>query len=459
MIPLANDTRQAIGDFADKVENRSLLFEKMVLSKSWGHEGRFNDANRFNVLRACSSGDVLILEDQKAAQYTAGSHRARPQVKEEAAYRAKVAGALAQVRVDSPELAQRQVDQANQFLAWLEQSYQGRCVTFVGRLGGRLLINMAGGVQENAGLALDRCFGLPFIPGSAVKGVARAYALWDIRRTEDRVVKLNKLRLALLAFGFTQPDITRKKNTVGDFLWAANDDGLIKEATKPWTTSEAFKGLLSFLPAYPTETPTVVAEVLTPHPRAGERREPHPIFFPAVEHDSLFGFALVVTRTVENIEFTPVLEQAGAWLRAAITEQGIGAKTGAGYGWFIIDPQAQEKRRAAMAEMTQKNEQDRIKAQAEAAAADALAKAQADTAIMARFKALPPDQFRARLNKFEFTDTRFWPTSGEEANPVFQLSLLQLLLADDALRAEMASKSKGAKALKNLAAKFNRPLP
>ena len=44
------------------------------------------------------------------------------------------------------------------------------------QLQSRLMVNMAGGVMENAGLCLDR-FGLPYIPGSAVKGCARRTAL------------------------------------------------------------------------------------------------------------------------------------------------------------------------------------------------------------------------------------------------------------------------------------------
>jgi len=44
------------------------------------------------------------------------------------------------------------------------------------QLQSRLMVNMAGGVMENAGLLLDR-FGLPYIPGSAVKGCARRAAL------------------------------------------------------------------------------------------------------------------------------------------------------------------------------------------------------------------------------------------------------------------------------------------
>src|ERR1035437_3544712 len=97
MIPLAKDTRNAIGAFADKVENRSLLFQKMVLAKNWGHEARFNDANRFNVLRACSSGGKLLGEDRDAA---ASKARRGGRNADAAAYKAKVAGAMASVRVD-----------------------------------------------------------------------------------------------------------------------------------------------------------------------------------------------------------------------------------------------------------------------------------------------------------------------------------------------------------------------
>lgn len=48
------------------------------------------------------------------------------------------------------------------------------------QLQSRLMVNMAGGVMENAGLCLDR-FGLPYIPGTAVKGCARRAALAALR--------------------------------------------------------------------------------------------------------------------------------------------------------------------------------------------------------------------------------------------------------------------------------------
>ena len=49
--------------------------------------------------------------------------------------------------------------------------------TFTTKLCSRLIVNSAGGVLENAGLSLHRNLGYPFIPGSAVKGVAR-HAAW-----------------------------------------------------------------------------------------------------------------------------------------------------------------------------------------------------------------------------------------------------------------------------------------
>ena len=353
MIPLAKDTREAVGAFADKVENRSLLFEKMVLAKNWGHAvERFNDANRFNVLRASKDGGELLSEDCSLALKKVRSPKTKPHVKEENEYKAKVAGALATVNVDRADLSRRQAENSLQFLGLLERSYSSRSRTFVGQLGGRLLINMAGGVQENAGMALDRCFGLPFLPGSAVKGVTRNAALWDILNEKDAATRANKLRIALLAFGFIGQDIGSK----GDFTWAAGGDkNMVRTARDAFTNSDTFRGVLSFLPAYPSSEPEIMAEVLTPHPRANNaasgQGDPRPLFFPAVREGSSFGFAILATWVPGRVDLSEVLDQADQWLRQAITSTGIGAKTGAGYGWFTIDPAAEEKRREEMAEL------------------------------------------------------------------------------------------------------------
>lgn len=430
MIPLAKDTREAIGAFAEKVENRSLLFEKMVLAKNWGHEtDRFNDANRFNVLRACSDGGALLGEDRESAQAKANSPRASDHVRSEARYKARVAGALANMSVENSDHAKRQAENALEFLSLLEKSYEGRSHTFVGELAGRLLINMAGGVQENAGIALDRCFGLPFVPGSAVKGITRHAALWDISRTRDPEEKKRKLRLALLAFGFIGQDIRNK----GDFVWAAGSAALVAEVGKPFTNQDSFKGLLSFLPAYPATPPRLVAEVLTPHPRANiaanphlhpkPKTEPRPIFFPAVDRGSSFAFAIIQSWLPDGADGAAVLAQAGAWLREAVTVEGVGAKTGAGYGWFTIDPQAEERRRAQMAQMAQAAEA-KARTEAEAAAAQA--------AEEARVAAMTPEQKAtealAQLGQQAFAE---FAKSLSDKSEVEQRAFLALIKSSD----------------------------
>ena len=64
---------------------------------------------------------------------------------------------------------------------WVADSSTGpQAQLLYAQLQSRLMVNMAGGVMENAGLCLDR-FGLPYIPGSAVKGCARRTALAALR--------------------------------------------------------------------------------------------------------------------------------------------------------------------------------------------------------------------------------------------------------------------------------------
>jgi CRISPR type III-B/RAMP module RAMP protein Cmr6 len=364
MIAQAADTRRTLGDFASNVENRSLLFEKYVLAKSWGHEAKFNDANRFNVIRATTGGRRLLNE---AAQESEGRIRGRntqAHVREQHEYRKKVALGLAHIGVDDASLVALRVKSSLTFLGLLEKSYPERHRTFVGELGGRLLINLAGGVQENAGISLDRCFGLPLIPGSAVKGVSRHHALWEIRTCEDQSERKNLLRMALLTFGYGSQDLElKKKKAATNWAWAVEDSQeLLQEVVQENKLPKEFKGLISFLPATPASEKNlrIVAEGITPHtvqtdnPKtnqsAGEESQ-HltPLAFPAVERGSQFAFSLILNRELAGVtdpEYQVLLETVLGWLKGAVTGTGIGAKTSAGFGWFSIDEEAAEKRKA-----------------------------------------------------------------------------------------------------------------
>jgi CRISPR type III-B/RAMP module RAMP protein Cmr6 len=343
MIPMSPDVRRLVGDWADQVDNRSLLHEKFSLPKVWDVEdgGRLNDAGRWSVLRIVARGADLLRGDATRLRREAGGRNTQPHVRERKERDAAIADNMAKVAQLDRKLAQVANTNATRLLADLSRSYGGNVATFEATLGARLMVNLAGGVVENAGIALDRCFGLPLIPGSAVKGITRAQALWEIKeaRPED---KPPLLRFAMLLFGFGAIDIKGK----GDFAWAGGAAEAKSVSDKLGTTD--FKGCACFLPAYPTTPPELVVDMVNPHyteyyrggrTKATDDESPIPNYFPAVKEGTTFGFAVLLNRCVPDVvgvTSSDLLQQARQWLERAVTQKGAGAKTAAGYGWFEL---------------------------------------------------------------------------------------------------------------------------
>lgn len=339
MIPMARDVRGLIGDFADGVDNRSLLYQKFTLPKVWGQFAKVNDAGRWSVLRIVSRGAVLLKKDVERMEYSAGGRNVRPENAEKLQRDAQIARKLSVIALPDPDLAKKAAENARRLLADLDKSQAGAVATFQARLGGRLIVNQAGGVVENAGICLDRCFGLPYLPGSAVKGIARAQAIIEIKELAGEH-RERLLQLAMMLFGFGGNDLSVK----GDFALDRNPQ--LAQALAKRLKAKEFKGIASFLPAYPTEPPKLVVDMVNPHHRkyyrsrgdlpATDDEDPMPNYFPAVEAGCRFGFAVVLNRIPTECPFTAkeLLETAQRWLEQAITRKGAGAKTAAGYGWF-----------------------------------------------------------------------------------------------------------------------------
>lgn len=156
---------------------------------------------------------------------------------------------------------------------------------------GRLLVNHTGGIVENSNLSLHRFFGCPTIPGSALKGIARNAARFD----ED------KERFAR--------------------VFGGAEKGKSDQA-----------GSVSFLMAIPENDKwKLVVDVLTSH-QGSDTKNPVPVFFPAVETGATFRFTVAPTARTKDGD----LEFAVKYLKEALSENGVGAKTAAGYGWFEI---------------------------------------------------------------------------------------------------------------------------
>jgi len=205
-------------------------------------------------------------------------------------------------------------------------SLGGKCVHVVGTAAGRILINQQSSVLENSGLCFHRNFGLPYIPGSAIKGATRHYAWEQWKNCQSDDEKRNLAKQISDTFGYP-----------------TNDKGLDNFIEKNGICKSEASGNVAFLAAVAQVSkktpppPQLVMEVATPHhkdyyggkgTKAFDNEDPVPIFFPAIEAGTKFDFFLVALKKDADLEF------AKKMLEGMLCKNGIGAKTASGFGWF-----------------------------------------------------------------------------------------------------------------------------
>lgn len=152
---------------------------------------------------------------------------------------------------------------------------------------------------ENAGICLHRPLGFAYIPATALKGLARAYAI--------------------LAEGKSESDETFVR-VFGTSGRAARSGGVV------------------FHDAWPTSWPRLVLDIANSHHRdyyggtgaPGDWEHPVPVNFLTVAKGTEFELALSARRA-EDRELVPV---ARRWLEGGLVHLGVGAKTASGYGWM-----------------------------------------------------------------------------------------------------------------------------
>lgn len=176
----------------------------------------------------------------------------------------------------------------------------------------RLAVGLAGQVNAHEiSLALHGTYGWPVIPGSALKGLAAAWAMSPDSKVEPGDVER--------VLGGPRPGAGRP-----------GGDG-----------PAAAMGNVRFLDAIPDERPVaVVADVVTPHVKpyydsmAAPSPEPVP---PAEYHNPVPLTFLTVRGDYAAVLYGPDeqdLDLAVEWLTRAGDEFGAGAKTAAGYGYL-----------------------------------------------------------------------------------------------------------------------------
>ena len=390
-IPIAGDVAELIGNSAEKVENRSLLLDKFAFHKNWGlGDLKANDAHRWTLLRVSEGGSSVLLREAQNRRDEAGRLAVRnPEKTKRLREEADIAQTLASTQAETKDAAQLRARHTRRFLALFRAAYAQRAVLTIAQLEGRLAINLADSLIHNAGISLDRLFGLPFIPGSALKGVCR-HAAFEELKSADAKGQEKLFHLFRAIFGTADTDF---KN------------GDLRQYQRYLSGQpENQKGEVSFLPAYPINAAHVVVDLTNVHYPlyyGGDRKrnipaglseslseeKPQPNPFPAVKTGAQFAFCLVLNGITDNTE---LLTHAKRWLEQALTVHGLGAKTASGYGWFSLCPDVLEQ---LLNEERREEEAAAMKIRVES---EAQAKAEKEAA---RRSAMPPEE----LAKERFT--------------------------------------------------------
>lgn len=177
-------------------------------------------------------------------------------------------------------------------------------------------------------------YGFPILPGSSLKGLARAFGLAELSEHSGiSIADLDNL-LAKETDEEYQTGLDTYQISVA-IQSEFNDFRLI------FGTQE-YAGKAIFFDAIPVKKPKLMLDIMNPHyPRFYQGSEPPtnwqspiPIYFITVAPQVEFHFAVGWRSRPENQAEIDQQKKAVYWLQKGLTDLGAGAKTSAGYGYF-----------------------------------------------------------------------------------------------------------------------------
>jgi len=161
----------------------------------------------------------------------------------------------------------------------------------------RMVVGLGSGSVLETAMTMHPVYGFPYIPGSSLKGLTRAWA-----EAESGVNKK-----------------------------------LIDDIFGPAESQDASQGKVIFFDAMPKKLPELEIDIINPHYKdyyedkapPANWLSPNPVYFLAIAPGAHFHFA-VASKQKE------LADRAIAWLKAGLDKYGIGSKTLVGYGHFDV---------------------------------------------------------------------------------------------------------------------------
>jgi CRISPR-associated protein Cmr6 len=237
----------------------------------------------------------------------------------------------------------------------------------------RLITGLGASHVLETALTLDRNTGLPYLPGSTVKGLARAWGLIEIaaqlgislddvieETSQGEIVKvplLNKIAEILIKKPTERTSAeSQKTETLWEALQKHGQMSSDSEAYVQWFRFifgwQGEAGAICFMDAiYAGEhAPRYAADVMTPHyvnyytenGAPAEDDNPNPVSFITVDRGNTFAFGLIPRLSAfvifdgedREAKLTTAFDVITDWLVRGLSQMGVGSKTAAGYGFF-----------------------------------------------------------------------------------------------------------------------------
>lgn len=201
-------------------------------------------------------------------------------------------------------LRDRQTNQLN----YLTKIYKVSCGFY--EVDWRMIIGLGGEHVQETNMTFDHVYGIPYLPGSAFKGVVRSWVIQEDFGNDEK--------LAVRDIEHGDPDDLKEKKN--NFLAVFGNQKSV--------------GKVQFLSAYPTDNVMLSLDIMNPHfpdyytgtKPPTDTQNPIPINFLTLRQTP-FRFILL-SREQDLIGI------AEDWVDKALKNKGLGAKTASGYGYF-----------------------------------------------------------------------------------------------------------------------------
>jgi len=236
------------------------------------------------------------------------------------------------------------------------------CTDFRMSTNGRLITGLGGASVYETNITLHHIYGFPYLPASSIKGIVRSWIIQKVFANEKHIPSNEKeyplINAEYRAYQdkafcmiFGCPSQIKKVliDENGIILKDEKGNNRIKQCDVALKNKDKKgqenKGKVIFFDAFPTAAPEVVPDVMNPHygpyyngggdtPPA-DYHNPIPIFFLTVDKKTQFQF-MVGSKEGNWLKDDYKIEGKDIewWLKDALQNYGIGAKTAVGYGYF-----------------------------------------------------------------------------------------------------------------------------